>query len=289
VIYPATAFVSIYREVYVVDEGAPLPSFEASYQGFLGQDDESVITSFTVDVSPSYNGTAGVYILIPAATADNYIFTPINGTMYVNPAGPGTKQVKPIFLCYEELSEPDSNGFLYLAHFEYENKNPTPVYIPIGPDNEMTGVSFNNINQPEIFLPGGGTLVVPYDGNQLRWEVTSNKNNGSKGAIPANSSNTQCNKSTEAEAPGEVAGEDIKEVTIYPNPTTGKIFVQFNGLAVEGKDVSVIDIYGNRCQVGPVHSSDYQVEIDLTGLSSGLYLIRVNDDENSEVFRVVKR
>ena len=169
------------------------------------------------------------------------------------------------------------------------NRNSAAIYIPVGPENEITGGSHNNVNQPELFLPGGGSLTVPYDGNQITWQVTSNKNNGSKGAIPANSSNTQCNKSAEADALEEATGEDGKGITLYPNPSSGKVYIQLNGLMIEGKDINVFDVYGKSHHLGLIQSSDYQVEIDLTGLSAGLYLVRIDTGDNIEVFRVLKK
>jgi len=288
VISPAMATVSTTLEIYSIDKGDSLPAFTAAFDGFLAGDDESVVTSLIFSLSPNYSGAAGTYQVIPQATADNYVFTPIPGTLYVNPAGPGTKQVKPIFLCYEELTEPDSSGFMYLAHFEYENKNSTAIYIPVGPDNEITGGAHNNIQQPEVFLPGGGSFVVPYDGNQITWQVTSNKNTGSKGAIPANSSNTQCNKSAEAETPAEAMNEEPAGLKVFPNPTTGKFFIPINGDVIEGKDIKVFDIFGKECQISPVQPSGLKLEVDLTGFSAGLYLVRITREDSVEVLRVIK-
>ncbi|HRD52214.1 MAG TPA: MBG domain-containing protein, partial [Flavobacteriales bacterium] len=84
--------------IYVINKGQALPTFVATYSGFLGGQTASVVTSTTFTLSPNYNNQAGVYAIIVNATAANYTFTSVNGTLYVNPSGAGTKQVKPTFI-----------------------------------------------------------------------------------------------------------------------------------------------------------------------------------------------
>jgi len=249
------------------------------------------VDSLSFTVSPVYTGLAGTYQIIPYAEAANYVFTPVNGTLYVNPNGPGTKQIKPRLICVEQLAVPDSSGFLYIANYEYENNNSHDIYIPLGADNYFSGqASYNAVNQPEVFLAGGGSFTVPFDGQKLIWTVISYKNNGQKGAVAsqASSNSSRCNKSAEAEGPS-FENAAVGEIAVYPNPTTGKITLMLAGNEVKGQDVSVYDIYGKSQTISIQTISQNQIDIDLAGLASGIYFIRINNGDTIQVSRIIKK
>jgi len=289
VINPATATVTAdLKWIYDYD---PLPAFTATFSGFLGSDDQSVVTSLTYTVSPAYTGAAGTYQIIPAATAANYVFTPVNGPLYVNPNGAGTKQIKPKLVCVEQLAVPDSSGFLYIANYKYFNDNPTDIYIPVGTDNYFSGpASYNAINQPVLFVAGGGEFTVPFNGNKLTWTVKSFKNNGQKGAVAsaASSSSARCNKSEEAEAP-MVPVDESTDLKVFPNPTTGKFTIELSGKMLTNDGIRVYDIYGKELPLKMINPADQQVEIDISGFAAGVYFIRINDGESVNVTRVIKK
>ncbi len=286
VVNPMTATIS--TGVYVINRGTALPVFEASFEGFQNENDISLVTDLTFTINPSYttSSPAGIYEIIPSATAPNYHFTSVNGTLYVNPSGPRTKQIKPIFICSEALAAPDENGFEYIAYFTYTNQNEAAVYVPIGPDNAITGAAHDNSQQPALFLSGGGELTVPFDGSSITWQVTSNKNNGSKGAIPANSSNAQCNKSNAGDTKPETAQQEA-EVLVFPNPTSGKVFLQYPGSKEPGTAITVYNSYGQRCKINTAKTEANVLEIDLSGESPGMYLIRIERESSVQVSKVI--
>ncbi len=289
VISPVTATVTAENDwIYDYD---PLPQFSASFSGFTGGDNESVVDTLYFTVSPVYTGAAGTYQIIPVATALNYIFSPVNGILYVNPNGPGTKQVKPKLVCVEQLTVPDSSGFLYIANYAYDNDNATDIFIPIGEDNYFSGqASYNAINQPEIFESGGGEFTVPFDGNKLIWTVRSFKNNGQKGSVAsqASSSSNKCNKSEEADAP-VIPDENTGKVNVYPNPTSGKIFIDLNGEEVSSDNVRIFDIYGKSQSLQVLSSSDRQIEIDFSSFAAGIYFVSITNSNTNIVSRIIKK
>ncbi|MBP9081123.1 MAG: S8 family serine peptidase [Flavobacteriales bacterium] len=284
---------------YVIDKGAPLPAFTATFEGLLQGQTASVVSAVSFATSPDYTGYAGVYAIIVSATAANYDFIPVNGTLYVNPAGPGTKQVKPRFICRETLSSPGPGGFMYIARFAYENNNPTPVYIPVGPDNSITGAAHLATGQPVLFLPGGGTWDVPYNNmGQLTWQVRSNKKNYTTGSIQAHSSNVVCDHCSIAledssgaledgprTGPGDVAdvaqgmdtipGLTSMPLHIYPNPSTGKVFMGFLDGGLAGAGLEVYNAQGARCAVGIDRISDRMIALDFASWGAGLYVVKV--------------
>lgn len=284
VIDPVTAIAT--AGIYVINKGAPLPTFVATYDGFINGDDASVVTSVTFTLSPNYNGQAGIYAIIVNATAPNYVFTSVDGTLYVNPSGPGTKQVKPSFICYETLDSADANGFTNIAWFEYENRNSAPVYIPIGPLNQIYGTAHDPSEQPELFLTTGGVIAVPFDGGPLTWQVTSNKNNGTTGSIPANSSNNVCGNGN-GNNRGLTFEEGEAETRVYPNPSTGKVFLEFMEGDAGGAIVEVYNYQGARCGVHVQRTAEDQLTLDLSALSKGMYVVRVLRKEGLESHHVI--
>jgi hypothetical protein len=281
---PATATTGI----YVINKGQALPTFVATYSGFLGGQTASVVSSTTFTLSPNYNNQAGVYQIIVNATAANYTFTSVNGTLYVNPAGAGTKQVKPNFICYEVLPTPNANGYTHVAWFNYENPNNTAVYIPVGTRNSFSGSQRDASLQPVVFVPGiSAPIPFPYMGGALTWQITSNKNNGTTGSIPANTSNVVCTapgvKILQGDAPQQVRAD----VRVYPNPSTGKVFVEFTGGDAVASSLEVYSALGARCSVQPVRTADHLLEVDLATLGAGMYIINLVHEGGMSSTRVI--
>ncbi|MBL7964138.1 MAG: S8 family serine peptidase [Flavobacteriales bacterium] len=278
---PATATTGI----YVINKNAPLPSFTATYSGFLAGQTASVVTSVSFTTSPNYTGNTGVYQIIVNATAANYTFTSVNGTLYVNPTGAGTKQVKPTFICYM-VQSPPVNGFSRVSYFNYQNPNSTPVYIPVGPNNFITASSFDGSEQPVLFLPGtSAPIAIPHNGTSITWQVTSNKNNNTTGSIPANSSNVVCS------SPGIKTLIEVEEapleVRVYPNPSSGVVYLEFPEIDVNGASVEVFSALGTRCAVQVGQTNDQRMELDLSAYGRGVYLIQVIQSGERKSYRVV--
>jgi hypothetical protein len=288
VISPVTATVTAdLKWIYDYD---PLPTFTATFSGFIGNDNQSVVTSLTFTVSPTYTGAAGTYQIIPAATAVNYIFTPVNGPLYVNPNGPGTKQIKPKLVCIDELTVPDPDGFYYIANWEYENANSTDVYIPIGTDNLLSGDAvFNGEAQPALFESGGGTFSTPFDGQKLIWTVISHKTNGQKGAVAsqASSSSSRCNKSEQADAP--LTSETAAELKVFPNPVNGILTIEFGEEKVIEDEIMIYDVFGNSIQARVISNSENQVEVDFSAFAAGIYFVSVNTGSSVNIARIIKK
>jgi Secretion system C-terminal sorting domain len=79
--------------------------------------------------------------------------------------------------------------------------------------------------------------------------------------------------------------ENISLVHIYPNPTTGKITIECEGMErVEVLDVAGKLIYEIASSLSPRNDV---VEIDLSGFSKGVYFVRVSSEDGVAVERVV--
>ena len=269
----------------------PLPEFTATFSGFMGSDDVSSVTSLTFTVSPAYTGAAGTYQIIPAATAVNYVFTPVSAPLYVNPNGSGTKQVKPKLVCIEQFTTPDEEGFYYLANWEYGNTNPTDIYIPAGSDNYFSGdAEYNALAQPSLFMSGGGEFSTPFDGEKLIWTVISYKNNGQKGAVASQASSTsgRCNKSEEAEAP-VIGREGLSELKVFPNPTNGRVYIELAEGQESVDNITLYDIFGKSEAIKPANTNGSAFEIDLSGFAAGIYFLGVQAGDTFTLTRIIRK
>ena len=286
-INPASATVT--ADLKFIFAGDPLPSYTAKYSGFVNGEDSTVVTSLSFTLNPVYTGLAGTYEIIPSATADNYTFTPVSGTLYVNPSGPGTKHIKTQLACVEELLTPDSLGHTFIAHFEYENDNSSDMYIPIGSDNLLEGNgSYYGDNQPAVFIAGGGSWTAGFDGNRLTWKVSSFRHNGHKTSVAsqASSKSSKCNKSELLE---EDITAELSEIKVYPNPVTDKVFIEFTNEQSANAEVMLYDLYGRMHPVSISGRTDISLEINMTGMKAGMYFIKIHDGGKFKLARIIKQ
>lgn len=77
---------------------------------------------------------------------------------------------------------------------------------------------------------------------------------------------------------------DISKLTIYPNPTTDKVFIEYK----ESIDkVEVYSVLGQKVIESTQNSS--RVEVDLQALSSGTYMIKIYVGNDNQLIKVVKK
>jgi hypothetical protein len=89
--------------------------------------------------------------------------------------------------------------------------------------------------------------------------------------------------------PAEPADQGNSGLKVYPNPTSGMVYVELNGETVTGKDISIYDIYGKSCSAQISSSSGQHLEIDLSGYRAGIYIVRINTGESISVNRIIKK
>ena len=86
----------------------------------------------------------------------------------------------------------------------------------------------------------------------------------------------------------------IVDITLYPNPTTGMVNVQFtmNNVQLGAGEIQVLDVYGRLLQnVETCHGASLQTtQIDLSHYATGVYFVRmVNGGKVMAVKKVVRR
>ena len=82
----------------------------------------------------------------------------------------------------------------------------------------------------------------------------------------------------------DINENNMTNLTIYPNPTTGIVNLQLDGNAATGNEIQVFDVYGKlllvvetRCTTSPQIPSSTSLQtmqIDLSNYANGVYLIQ---------------
>ena len=73
----------------------------------------------------------------------------------------------------------------------------------------------------------------------------------------------------------------------YPNPVKDKLVIELDNAATS--EINLFDSQGKSCKArGVVNSSSSTVEIDMSSMSDGLYVVRLKVGEYYKTFRVVK-
>lgn len=171
------------------------------------------------------------------------------------------------------------------------------VYTPNGCSKSAT--SLNVVHQSVNVSVNSMTVTANYTGNgneTYEWLDCINGNSVISGAT--SSSYTAVNNSLYAVRVTEngcsitsscavVNTADIiensnDEIKIYPNPTTGKVFIEnnnFKSLVVKSIDGKIIKEMNNLSN---------NIKIDLSRELNGIYFIQFNNQEASEVIKIVK-
>ena len=245
-----------------------------------------------VAYNPASGSSAGSYIVTPVTVNSNYLFTVETGTLHVNPYGPGTRAVKPVLNCIREITP----GY-FLANFEYKNENDVAVYIPVGADNLLSGSGIDwevSDEVPTMFVPGGGSFMVYFDGSELSWTVNSRDGDQKvSNAANANSSSTKCNGNNQKSATvaGEIEDEESLipiELLAYPNPVLEKVHLSMKGIE-NYRMIQLYDFAGRSFPITSIDKRTDNLEIDMAQLSAGHYVIRIVMEDSSRVVQIIKQ
>ena len=79
--------------------------------------------------------------------------------------------------------------------------------------------------------------------------------------------------------------EAISGVTLFPNPTAGKFTLE--RVEVEGDiEVTVVDMQGQILRATVWTTGEADMDMDLSDMASGVYMIRLNAEEGNRTMRV---
>lgn len=91
-----------------------------------------------------------------------------------------------------------------------------------------------------------------------------------------------------ASAPLEVAKNVISDFMVYPNPNSGNFNVKFKNAATDKVELTIIDMSGRAIFTKNYNSQgDFNENVQLDAIQSGVYMISLFDGENTQVKRII--
>ncbi len=274
--------------------GEPLPNFTHTLVGNVNGETDAVIFN---GVTPSYSvplyNDEGIFIIeLESRDAQNYTVSIVEGELVVNPPKNGTKKLQPYLDCVQDNP---GGGLPYIANFSVDNRNNFEMYIPLGERNRITGGLWSG-TLPTAFQPGITSFSVEFDGNAIDYFLISGSGNqsGSTGSTASLGSN-KCGTNARTDGSGvgvQSASELLSAAQIqgFPNPTRDNFLIKLEKSILSSGDLTVLDGKGRYYNIKTVRNvSDNTIEMDFSGLNSGIYFIKLNLDDTYKVIRVIKQ
>ncbi|HUP11877.1 MAG TPA: S8 family serine peptidase [Niastella sp.] len=277
------------------DDGVDPRPYSAAISGYQYQDASIPKSGPSYTIIPTYTGLPGVYTIKPYGLSfsgdSNYTKSYVNGLLYVNPYGSLAKKVLLKVVCVEALYRHPS-GFKYVIHFTYENRNATPVYVPVGKNNLITSAKAYGGTLPVIFKPGVNGVDIYFNGDKLTWSLITTDGISKKTASSAmaSSTTTKC-KATGAgvitNATENGAEETNGKLMVYPNPAITKLTVTGLQAGTE-KTMVIYNSEGKTFVVPAVRKNGNQTELAIAALQKGLYFIRTRQGTSYRTIAFLK-
>jgi hypothetical protein len=76
------------------------------------------------------------------------------------------------------------------------------------------------------------------------------------------------------------------KLALYPNPTSGALFIKTQDSDIEVTTIELMDITGKVISTYDVSNQD--IQLDLAGYTAGVYFVKINSNQGSTVQKVLK-
>ena len=90
---------------------------------------------------------------------------------------------------------------------------------------------------------------------------------------------------------GRAAGPDDRSVLVYPNPSTGIVHVAINGFMGHRLELQVLNVIGSVVHRETITELNerYTKTLDLSKFANGLYYVKLDGDNASEMRKLIIR
>lgn len=214
------------------------------------------IAYFTYDFIPGTGSGNGFFFTLAST---NYITTPLP----VELTSFTTKNVNcDVVLNWQTASEKNSEKFEVYRSVDGVNWSMIASIKGKGTTQDISNYQFVDIDVPN-------NSIVYY-------QLTQYDVDGAKRILDTKAVEYYCLKN---------------ELSVYPNPSEGEFNLILNLSSSEMVEISVIDVFGKliHTESSMFHKGENTKEINLSKLSSGIYIMKVKVNDNEEAIRVIKR
>ena len=247
------------RELLVIandrsrEECASNPEFTLGYAGFAGSEDPGVFDSEPVpSCSADENSPAGTYdITVSGGSASNYNLVYITGTLTVTP-----DITSPTLTVQDITIQLDAQG----------NATITPADLVIEASDNC-GLADTTLSQSVFTTDDIGQVLVDVVLTDLEGNAVTQ---GATVTVEGSSSGIR---------------EELRpSVTVYPNPTSGKVFID---METPASLLKIIDITGKVVLDKPYPG--VKEIVDLSNCPSGIYIFQIRMEDRIVHFSVKKK
>ena len=292
------------------DENANEVDYQA-YGYIAGPNSQNYITSLSLSATDGLNPYLVVYNNGPSVVAaadtiyfDIYIDDEYYGNMYglgsdfsALGAGNGTA----IYSDSPIMTAAEMNDAGLYGSFEFcytirivsastvdpDLGNNTACLTITRPNPATYTVSVNSSNTNYGTVSGGGTYAA---GTQVTLSATPNSgyqfirwNDGNTNATRTITVTGNTSYTAYFAIATSIDDSNLETISVYPNPTTGKFFVQGDGI----QQIDIYNMDGKKIMTQD-ESSLLNLEIDLTNSAPGIYMVKILTKEGVKNCKVVK-
>jgi hypothetical protein len=133
--------------------------------------------------------------------------------------------------------------------------------------------TYSGTTLPPVLTSSTGSMLIRFttDYSQVRagWSATYTSTTGGKG----------------------ISEQEIlpdSKLIAYPNPTSGILTIESSLKKEETYTIDLINIYGNVILNQKINVIDGKFDIDMSGVSSGFYMLQIRTDSIVQYIRVIK-
>jgi uncharacterized delta-60 repeat protein len=163
------------------------------------------------------------------------------------------------------------------------NPLPSVTMSPLSPDTLCQGGA-------AITLSGGSPAGGTYSGTDVNAGSFDPATLGTQTITYSFTDGNGCSNTASTDLTVElcsgISSAANYSITAYPNPTTGILTLNIEGLEIDGLTLSVYDVLGRRIETRSVNNNSETV--DLSQQLSGVYMISIEGKELNYVQRIVK-
>jgi hypothetical protein len=213
-------------------------------------------------------------------------------------------------------------GGFNIPNFEYSKNldvyNPTTDEVQLLNTGPVASSSFSMISFDSLIFIAGGNKLLPSGGfgvtNEVNFYNTLTNSFSSFDSLPSMRSNmklsalgtsgkfllsggsislSQPYDSGIIFDPGQVVSgrasiSSANDINIYPNPIKDRLFIDLTSFQLERNKISIFTLMGEK--IFEINTSDAMVEIDLSHLNSGNYIVNISNSTSSEnkIIKLIK-
>jgi len=148
------------------------------------------------------------------------------------------------------------------------------------------GVDFR-YNDDDANIPHAGKEPSTKRDGQYTWALGSEGNTGAWNNYGGLGDATLSNEEVSAPALSVNDFDLIKNLNMYPNPAKDYFVIQTADLKLENARVEVLSITGQRMLVQQITRTQSNIEVNISSLTKGLYLVRVISNDSNFVGKLI--